>query len=242
MSLRTVEREAAHHLGRLHQRVVGTERHAAVRRGAPHPQRPPGDALLAGVHHHPAHTVGTDIRPATELRQHVIAADGIPVLLAHPLGAPVAAGLLVGDAEVDEGALRLPTAARQLPKGHCHRRGDVQHVDGATAPHLAVDQLAAERVATPAGRVHRHHVGVPHQAQRGCRGVAALDARHHRPAPGQRLELFDTDTGTLEVAAEQFGVACLVARLGRAVVHALVADECLQQLDGGSGEVSHGRQ
>jgi len=36
-----------------------------------------------------------------------------------------------------------------VAEGHGHRRGEVEHVHGTATPHLAVDELAAERVVTP---------------------------------------------------------------------------------------------
>ena len=97
--------EAAHDLGGLDQCVVGAERHRSVSGRPVHSESAPGEALLADVHRHRSVTVVADGRPATEFGQHVVGVDRVPVVLDHPLGSPDAAGLLVGDAEVDEVAL-----------------------------------------------------------------------------------------------------------------------------------------
>ena len=125
---------------------------------------------------------------------------------------------------------------RQLAEGDGHRGGDVEHVDGPAPPHLAVDQLAAERVVRPPGGVDRHDVGVTHQAQRRRRRVVAFDAGDDGGATRPALEPLDVEPGTLEVRLQQVGVADLVAGVGRAVVDALVADQRLQQLGGRTGE------
>ena len=169
--------QAADDLGRGDQRVVGAVRHRAVAGRAVDAQPAPGDALLGDVDRDVAGAVVADRRVAAGLGEHVLRADGVPVVVDHVLGAPVPAGLLVGDAEVDQRALRPEALVGELAEGDGHRRRDAEHVDGAAAPHLAVDQLAAERVAGPAVGVHRHDVGVAHQAQRRGVGIAALDAR-----------------------------------------------------------------
>ena len=75
-----------------------------------------------------------------------------------------------------------------------HRRGEVEHVDRAAAPHLAVDELAAERIAPPAVGVRGHDVGVAHQQQRRRGRIAALDARDEVLAPGPRLVALEVET------------------------------------------------
>ena len=161
--------EAAHDLGGGDQRVVRSVGHRAVARRAVDAQPPPREPLLGDVDRDVAHPVVADRRVAAGLGQHVLGADGVPVVVEHVLGPPVPAGLLVGDAEVDQRALRPEALRRQLPERHRHRRRDAQHVDGAAAPHLAVDQLAAERVARPPVGVDGHDVGVAHEAQRRAR-------------------------------------------------------------------------
>ena len=212
------------------ERVVRAVRHRAVPGRAVDAQPAPGDALLGDVHGDVARAVVAHRRVATGLGQHVLRADGVPVVVDHVLGAPVPAGLLVGDAEVDQRALRPEALVGQLAERDGHRRRDAQHVDGAAAPHLAVDQLAAERVAGPAVGVHRHDVGVAHQAQRRGVGIAALDARDDRRAPGPAVVAGDVEAGPLEVRLQEVGVADLVAGVRGPVVDALVADEGLQQL------------
>ena len=149
---RSVRGQPPHDLGRLDQRVVGAERHRPVAGRAADRQAAPGDPLFAGVDDDAVHVVTGRHLPTAHLGERVVAADRVPVLVAHPLGAPLAAGFLVGDAEVDERALRLPAAAGERTDGDGHRCGDVEHVHRAAAPHLgrtvrAREQLATERIA-----------------------------------------------------------------------------------------------
>ena len=89
--------------------------------------------------------------------------------------------------------------------------------------------------------VHRHDVGVTHQAQARRARVAAFEAGDERGPPGRRLPPLDRHARTLDVGLQDVGVARLVTRLGRAVVDTFVADQGLQQLDGRSGEVARHR-
>ena len=111
-----------------------------------------------------------------------------------------------------------------------HRLGghQVEHVDGAPPPHLAAHQLAGERVARPAVEAHRHDVGVAHQAQRRGVGVRPLHASHQRSAARRGLVTLQVEARTLQVGGQQIGIADLVARFGRAVVDALVANKGLE--------------
>ena len=234
---RSVRGQAADDLGRRDQCVVGAVGHRTVTGRAGDPQAPPRDALFGDVDRHVAGAVVVDRRPPARLGEHVVGADRVPVLVDHVLGAPLPAGFFVGDAEVDQRALGPEALGRQLAERHRHRRRDVEHVDGAAAPHLAVDQLAGEWVAGPPIGVHRHDVGVAHQAQRRCRGVAALDAGDDRGPAGPAVESLHVEPGALEVRLQQVGVAHLVAGVGGAVVDALVADQLLQELGRRPGEL-----
>jgi hypothetical protein len=112
------------------------------------------------------------------------------------------------------------------------RGGEVQHVHRATAPHLAVHQLAAEGIARPGLEVHGHHVGVAHEAKRGRLGIAPLDTGHEaRPAGrGEGLVDLEVEARALKIRAQDIGGPHFLPRGDRAVVDALVADELLQQL------------
>src|SRR5262249_21936460 len=107
----------------------------------------------------------------------------------------------------------------------------------AATPHLAVHELAAERIARPVRRRHRYDVRVAHQAQRGRGGIGALDAGHEaRPARrAVRDGDVDVETAALEGRAPGIAGARLLAGGDASVVHALVADQLLQQLDGLAG-------
>ena len=229
-----------HDGGRRHQRVVGLERGAAVAGGAVHAELPPGHPLLADVDAH----VGLLLRAAVQaavLGEHEVRRDGVAVVVGHPPHPVRTAALLVGHGEVDQVALRAEAGGGEVLERDGHRGGEVQHVHRAAAPHLAVDQFAAERVAAPAGFVDGHDVGVAHQAQGGRVGVGALDAGHQRLALRRRPEGLEVQPRAAEVLAEDVRVAGLEAALGRAVVDAAGADERLEQLHGLSGEAVHVR-
>ena len=90
----------------------------------------------------------------------------------------------------------------------------------------------------PAG-VDRHDVGVAHQAQARRGRVAALDAgRRTTPGPASAPSARSSTPGALDVGLQHVGVAGLLARRRRAVVDAAVADQRLQQLDGGGRQVT----
>ena len=91
----------------------------------------------------------------------------------------------------------------------------------------------------PAVGVHRHDVGVAHQAQARRRRVAALDAgRRTTPDPASAPSARSSTPGPLDVRLRgRRRCARLVARRRRAVVDAAVADQRLQQLDGRAGEI-----
>ena len=131
-------------------------------------------------------------------------------------------------------------AGGEGPHGDRHRGGEVEHVDGAPAPDLAVDQLAAERVAPPPVRVDGHDVGVAHQEQRRRVGVAALDAGDEAGPTRRRLVALDVQTRAVEVTCQQVRAADLAPRFARAVVDARVADEVLQQVGDLGGRIGHG--
>ena len=176
---RAVVADPLHDCGRGHQRVVGLVRHRAVAGCAANAQAAPGDTLLADVDRDVRLVLGTAVQAAL-LGQHVVGADRIGLVVGHPLHAVRAARLLVGDGEVDQVAAGAEPTGGEVAKGDRHRRGEVEHVDRAAAPDLAVDQLATERIARPSALVDRHDIGVAHQAQARSGRVAALDAR--RPA------------------------------------------------------------
>ena len=98
--------EAAHDLGRLHQRVVGAERHRRMARRARHAQGAPEGALLADDHRQ-AHASAEVHGEAAGLGEHVVGDDVLALVVDEVVGAVGAERLLVGDAEVDERSLRL---------------------------------------------------------------------------------------------------------------------------------------
>ena len=120
-----------------------------------------------------------------------------------------------------------------------HGRGEVEHVDGSAPPHLAVDDLAAERVVAPTVLGDGHDVGVAHQQQRRRGRVGALDAGDEVCPAGDGLEALEVESGALEVGGEDVGARGLAAGLLGAVVHAAIADQLLQELGHFPGGVVH---
>ena len=82
----------------------------------------------------------------------------------------------------------------------------------------------------PSG-VHRHDVGVAHQQQRRrVRDRCPRCARRGSRGPGCGVVALEVEAGVAEVLREHVGAARLEPRLGRAVVHALVADEVREEV------------
>ena len=118
----------------------------------------------------------------------------------------------------------------QVPDGHGHGGHVVQHVQGAAAPHLAVDQVTTERVARPADGVGSDDVGRGVVEQGGCGRVGPLDAGHEGDPSRRRLEALDLDSRSLQDRRHHGGVAHFLPGLETAVVDARVAYEGLQHL------------
>ena len=142
-----------------------------------HSEAAPGDALLP----HVDADIGTIGRPgvkASVLGEDIVGLDDLSLMVGHPLGAVSAPRLLIGDREVDEVTLRTKPAIGQVPKGHSHRRREIQHVDCAPPPYFSLDQFATERIAIPAVRVDGHDVGVTHQTEARSSWIGAFDPGH----------------------------------------------------------------
>ena len=147
-----VLRQAAHHLGRGHERVVRPVRHRPVAGRSADPQAQPGEALLGDADGDPPHAVGTGRRPPAGLGEHVVGTDGVPVLVDHVLGAPPPAGLLVGDAEVDQRAPRAEPLVASRRKATAI--DDVMlSMSIAPRPHTSARPSAARPARRRTGRV-----------------------------------------------------------------------------------------
>ena len=121
--------------------------------------------------HGQAHVaVGAGDRDAAGLGDDVVGADGVELVLGEVLGAP---GARAPPRRPRPGRSACPSGRNPESASRCdgdgHRRGEVEHVDRAAAPDLAVDELAAERIAAPAVGVGR--------ARRRCGPSAAASAR-----------------------------------------------------------------
>ena len=143
----------------------------------------PSTTIRAATTSIPSTAVAPDYDSETFVVNVALTDDGEPGV-EGAVGAPLGDRRVVAAEQLPERqpfreavAQRRPEAGGgQPPDGHSHRRGEVQHVDGAAAPHLAVDQLAPEGIVAPARRVGRHDVGVAHQQQGGCVGPPTLEA------------------------------------------------------------------
>ena len=224
--------EATQPLGREQQCVVGTERHRSVRCGAEEPEVRDERSLLGSgdAHTRTAAAVGRD---APELGEHRIGPHRVEVVLREPVRTVASTRLLVGHADEHQRPARPEARVGEPAHGDGHGRGLVQHVDGAAAPDLTVDELASERVARPVVGTDRDDVEVPHPRQRGRLRIGALDAGHQGRAIGElgRRQALEVDARTSQRGREHVDTAALAARLGRPVIDAPVADQLLQQLD-----------
>ena len=221
--------EPLDHGGGRDEGVVGLVGLGAVAGRARDAQLGPVAPLL-GHDHRQLQARGAGDRDPPGLGDHEVGPDGVRLVLDEVAGPERAEGLLVRDGQVDQGPPG-PEAARGQPlRGDRHRRGEVQHVDGAAPPHLAVDELAAEGIVLPPVGVHGDHVGVAHQEHRGRVGVGAFDARDEARSSRRGFEPLTIEPAPFEVGLEQIRAAHLVARGVGAVVHARVSDEVLQKI------------
>ena len=176
-----------------------------------HAQLGPVAALL-GHDHGQLQARGAGDRDPAGLGDHVVGSHGIGLVRHEVLGAEGAEGLLVGHRQVHERAPGTEATAREALGGHRHRRGEVEHVDGAAAPHLAVDQLATERIVLPSRRVGGHDVGVTHQEQRRRVGIGALDARHEARSTRRGFVALDVEAAAFEVRMQHVCAPHLLSR------------------------------
>ena len=232
---RVVVGDPLDHGRRFHQRVVLPKRHRAVAGHAVHSQPPPCHALLSDRHRNRRRFGSATVEP-TVLGEHVIGPDGIGVVVGHPSGTVGASGFLVGYREIDQVTLRPKSRRGEVAECHSHRRRDVEHVDRSPAPHLAVHQLAVEWVTIPAVGVHRHHVGMSHQAQARSGGVGSVYAAHQRYSARSRLESLHSHSGALDHRLQRVGVADLLARFRGPVVHTGISDQSLEKFHRLAGE------
>ena len=185
------------HGGGADERIVGPEGAGAVARCPANAKPPPCNTLLTDVHANDRRFGRTGVQSSV-LGQDVVGLDRVGVVIGHPLGAVGRARLLVGDAEVDQVTLRAESRVGQVAERDGHRRGEVEHVDRATAPDLSVYELPSEGVARPPVRVDRNDIGVAHQAQGRRIGIAPLDPSDQRRPVGCGLERLDVDSGSLD--------------------------------------------
>ena len=230
-----VARHPADDLGGLHQGVVDLVALRPVPGRPGDPQGAPERALL-GHDQGQLHPSGRLGRHPAGLGQHVVGADHLGHVLGQPLRPVGTQRLLVGHPQVDERALGPEPLIGQLAGGHRHGGGQVEHVDRAPAPHLPVDELAAEGVVTPPVGADGYDIGVAHEQQGRRRRVRPLDPGHDAGPPRLGLVALDVDARALEHVGEDVGAAVFVARLDAAVVHALVPDQHLQELGDLTGE------
>ncbi len=177
---------------------------------------------------------------AARLGDHVVGLHRVAFVVDQVARSVGAEGFLVGDREIGERALRAEAVLGQPSHRHRHRRREVEHVDRAPTPHLAVDELAAEGVVAPALGVGRHHVGVAHEQQARCARVASFDAHGEALASVHRLVGLAVEARMIEVGGQRVYASILMPTRNASIVHALVPDEVLQQVGHVGGDVGHG--
>ncbi len=143
----------------------------------------------------------------------------------QPLQPEAGADLFVGCGDEDEITRPAPAFARERRDRDGRRRNLPLHVERTATPDLVADELAAEGVARPFGRIRQHDVGVREERER--RPVtASRDARDEiRPARLAGVERA-LDACGLEVVAQQLGGDRLVP--GR--VRRIEPDQPLQEV------------
>ena len=167
------------------------------------------------------------MRPAALVEQHV-AAHLLRVRLAEPLGAQLAAGLLVHDGDDQQLAARWTPAFARQAGGGGHLGGDLRlHVERAAPPQAAFSDLARPGVACPLAGIGKHRVDVTQVAEGGT-VAPAFQSRHEVRAlrhGGKQLAL-EADVGEdpLEVLDRRTLVAGRVDRVE--------ADQALKELGG----------
>jgi hypothetical protein len=223
-------RQPADDRGGRDEGVVGPQRLRCVAGLAVDPEAAPAAPLLTD--HDGQAPAGRAVKgDAAGLGDEIVALHGVGLVLGQPAGAVRAECFLVGDGSQHERPLRPEAAASEAIKCHRHRRRDVQHVDGAPAPHLALHQLPAEGITRPRVRVGRNDIGVPEPAQRRCRRIGALDASHERRPSGDGLVDLEVHARAVELGPQEVDAPALVPGLRRPVVHALVSDHALDEID-----------
>ena len=209
------------------QRVVGFVRRAAMPGSTAYSDSAPGNSLLADVDADERLVARPGVQ-AGAFGEYVVGHDRIALVVGHPLHAVRTTRFLVGNREENQIAFRAKIGCSEVTERDGHRCSEVQHVDGATPPYLAVDQLATERIVRPTRFVDRNDIGVSHQAQRRCLWIAAANARHQRAAARRWFVLLHVEAACAEKLPQQVGIANLEAGLCCAIVDTAIADELLQ--------------
>ena len=169
---------------------TAAHRDRAVSAGPPDRRAHPAHLLLTHLNRVSAQTRQLGAR-ATKLTERVPhALEQLVVLLDHEARTVCPQILLIREHAQQHVARRRLSGLGESQDRPEHHRHTALHVQGASTPNLAVDQLAAERIVTPALAIRRDHVdvtlekerrrgtttGQPHQQIRPCR-VLGQDSR-----------------------------------------------------------------
>jgi hypothetical protein len=165
-------------------------------------------------------------RGAAALVDDVVAADLVRMVLAEPVRAQLAAGLLVrGEDEQQLAGRRPPAIASEAQAGGELARDLALHVECSAPPDHSVCELGRPRVARPLGGVGADGVDVAEQGQ-GRAFARAAQARDEVRALGLGREQLALESGLGEELAELLLERALVPRR----VDGVDADQPLQQL------------
>ena len=220
--------DAAHDLRSPHDGVRMTVRQRRVARLTGHPDPHTPGSLVGDGCLDEGYSLVRPADGAAHLGDRVVGQDRLRVGVDQLLGPQVTARLLVGDRPEHEVPPRSESVVGQVPHGQRHRRGLVEHVDGTAAPHLVVDDLAAEGVVFPAHVVGRHDIGMAHQAQRRRRAVTTRDPGDEMTATWHELVPGGVDPRALHDRPENLRVGRLVPRRRKARTDTAVADQGLK--------------
>ena len=173
---------------RLDERVVGDRRHRRVPAASVHAEDERRAHLLGGraeVQHLAAELDAV----AGAFVDREVGTHRVGVRFDEPLQPEAVADLLVGGRDEDQVARAPPALARER-RERDRRRGDLTfHVERAAAPHLAVHELAAERLTLPLARVGENDVRVREQRKRRAVAAAADAGDEIRALGHARVEL-----------------------------------------------------
>ena len=126
-----------------------------------------------------------------------------------------------------ETALGEPFVAQPKPLAIVH-----EHLQRRPFAIAKDEHRAGERIVLPARTRDGHDIGVAHEVKARRVLVGPLDAHDEAASPRRRLVPLHLDARYREIGRKEVRAPYLVTGGWRAVVHALIADELLEEIGG----------